>query len=317
MERVLKIDPEFQNKIPPLTEAEYKQLEANILTAGEVFEPITVWNGIIVDGHNRFRIVQEHPEIKWSVREMHFADKWEAFDWMYKNQLGRRNLTDEQRRYLLGKLYEARKHTIAGAPEGNKNASKQLADIRPIEKGKDGTSKVIAEEMKVGKTKVKDSYQYAKGVDAIREVEPKVADAILMGEKKVNMRDIQEIGKASPENRHAMIESVAMGERPARPAKARGIIGNDNASKENRMLAMEVRNIISGMSDDTSMEYTIDHLTEQMSMNAEQFVRSLNNLVTDHADLCEMNRMTVTETLDSIIRQIIAIKRRVNDGTQL
>ena len=31
----LKIDPEFQNQIPPLTDDEYKQLEENILKEGE------------------------------------------------------------------------------------------------------------------------------------------------------------------------------------------------------------------------------------------------------------------------------------------
>ena len=34
----LKIDPEFQNQIPPLTDDEYKQLEENIQeTAGAVY----------------------------------------------------------------------------------------------------------------------------------------------------------------------------------------------------------------------------------------------------------------------------------------
>lgn len=65
----LRIDLEFQGKIPPLTEAEYKQLEENILDAGEVYEPIVTWNGTIVDGHNRYKIVTEHPEIKWRTRE--------------------------------------------------------------------------------------------------------------------------------------------------------------------------------------------------------------------------------------------------------
>ena len=30
----LKIDPEFQNQIPPLTDDEYKQLEENLLKEG-------------------------------------------------------------------------------------------------------------------------------------------------------------------------------------------------------------------------------------------------------------------------------------------
>lgn len=313
MDRVLKIDPEFQNKIPPLTEAEYKQLEENILEAGQVFNPITVWNDTIIDGHNRYKVILDHPEVEWTVREMQFSDKWEAFDWMYKNQLGRRNLTDEQRSYLLGKLYEARKHS-RGGQIGNQNASKQRRQSDASVSGR--VREQIMAEQNVGQKTVERSEYYAHGIDAIREVEPKVADAILMGEKKVSKKDIQAIGKATPENRPAMIESVAMGD-PVKCVKKQNARKNEGATRENRALAMEVRNIISGMSDDTEMKYTIDHLTEQMSMNAEQFVRSLNNLVTDHADLCEMNRKTVTETLDCIIREIIAIKRRVNNGTQL
>ena len=100
MERVLKVDPEFQNKIPPLTEEEFRQLEENIMDAGEVYEPITVWNDTIIDGHNRYKIVLMHPGIRWRVREARFEDKWGAFDWMYKNQLGRRNLTEEQRQTI-------------------------------------------------------------------------------------------------------------------------------------------------------------------------------------------------------------------------
>ena len=48
----LKIDPEFQGKIPPLTFEELNQLEANILRDGRIINPIIVWEGLIVDGHN-------------------------------------------------------------------------------------------------------------------------------------------------------------------------------------------------------------------------------------------------------------------------
>ena len=46
----LKIDPEFQGKIPPLTFEELNQLEANILRDGRIINPIIVWQGLIVDG---------------------------------------------------------------------------------------------------------------------------------------------------------------------------------------------------------------------------------------------------------------------------
>ena len=40
----LKIDPEFQNQTPPLTDDEYKQLEENILKEGKLLSPLIVWN---------------------------------------------------------------------------------------------------------------------------------------------------------------------------------------------------------------------------------------------------------------------------------
>ena len=54
----LKIDPEFQGKIPPLTFEELNQLEANILRDGRIINPIIVWQGLIVDGHNRYHAKQ-------------------------------------------------------------------------------------------------------------------------------------------------------------------------------------------------------------------------------------------------------------------
>ena len=41
-----RIDPEFENEIRPLRKDEFTQLRKNILTAGEVYEPLVVWNGI-------------------------------------------------------------------------------------------------------------------------------------------------------------------------------------------------------------------------------------------------------------------------------
>ena len=40
----LKIDPEFQSQIPPLTDDEFKQLEENILKEGKLLSPLIVWN---------------------------------------------------------------------------------------------------------------------------------------------------------------------------------------------------------------------------------------------------------------------------------
>ena len=116
----LKIDPEFQSKIPPLQFEEEQQLEQNIIAEGRLLNPIITWNGCILDGHTRYRILKKHGFIKFEVEEIQLANKYEALAWICKNQLGRRNLSPERKKFLLGKEYESTKLAVGGQP-GNCN----------------------------------------------------------------------------------------------------------------------------------------------------------------------------------------------------
>ena len=116
----LKIDPEFQSKIPPLQFEEEQQLEQNIIAEGRLLNPIVTWNGYILDGHTRYRILKKHGFIKFEVEEIQLANKYEALAWICKNQLGRRNLSPERKKFLLGKEYESTKLAVGGQP-GNCN----------------------------------------------------------------------------------------------------------------------------------------------------------------------------------------------------
>ena len=116
----LKIDPEFPSKIPPLQIEEEQQLEQNIIAEGRLLSPIITWNGYILDGHTRYRILKKHGFIKFEVEEIQLANKYEALAWICKNQLGRRNLSPERKKFLLGKEYESTKLAVGGQP-GNCN----------------------------------------------------------------------------------------------------------------------------------------------------------------------------------------------------
>lgn len=303
MERVLKIDPEFQNKIPPLTDEEFRQLEENIMDAGEVYEAITVWNDTIIDGHNRYKVVLMHPGLRWRVREMRFEDKWEAFDWMYRNQLGRRNLTDEQRHYLLGKMYEARKHAV-GNQTSERNADGTYHCRKNDGNGKGRTSEQIAKERGIGTRTVEHAGCYAKGIDAIREEEPELAEAILKAERKLSKKDVEAVGKAHPAAQKAMIESIRTGEAEKKT----------NAKGDTK----RINKIVEDMSDDTCMKYTIDHMTEQIRVNSDAFIRSLSNLIMDHPDVTNGHQYEIVKAIDeNITNRIMQIKEILNNGTQL
>ena len=123
----LKIDPEFQNQIPPLTDDEYKQLEENILKEGNLISPLIVWGNTLVDGHNRYEIVQEHPEISFSTMPLPFESREEVLAWICKNQLGRRNLTPEQKKFLIGKQYSVEHRKPGGNGNNQYTATTQKA----------------------------------------------------------------------------------------------------------------------------------------------------------------------------------------------
>lgn len=101
MNVALKIDQEFESMCPPLTAEEYRQLEENILNEGLVLMPLVVWNGIIIDGHNRYKIAQAHPGIAYKTHEKQFESRYKVWAWICKNQLGRRNLAPQDKKYLF------------------------------------------------------------------------------------------------------------------------------------------------------------------------------------------------------------------------
>ena len=98
----MKILQELESLIPPLSNEEFKQLERNILEEG-IREPLITWNGILIDGHNRFRIAQEH-DMNYETLEKEFENINLVKEWMINNQFGRRNLSNYQRSVLALQL---------------------------------------------------------------------------------------------------------------------------------------------------------------------------------------------------------------------
>ncbi|MCF2662331.1 hypothetical protein [Pseudoflavonifractor phocaeensis] len=203
----LIVDPEFEEKIPRLSEDEFQLLEQLILEEGRIKDPIVTWNGIIVDGHNRYRVMLKHPEIQipFDIYEKEFPDRFAAIAWICKNQLGRRNLTPEDRKYLIGKQYEAEKQSV-GAPEGNQNRSFQWYQNDTIENRR--TSERIAKENNVSRSSVVRAERFAQGVDAAEEAVPGARKEILSGRVKATDKAIASIAKADPEERPQMVDLI-------------------------------------------------------------------------------------------------------------
>lgn len=203
----LIVDPEFESQIPPLTEEEFEQLEENILADGVVIHPLVVWDGIIVDGHNRWRIIQKHPSLKYTVHKTSFPNRYAAIVWICQNQLGRRNLTPAQKKYLIGKQYEAEKASHGAAHFQGNQYSKVVSgqnDHSPLL----NTRKRIAKETKTNDTYVRRAEYYAKGVDLADEIDPGIRQDILSGTLRPTAETIHAVAKASPEERPALVEQI-------------------------------------------------------------------------------------------------------------
>ena len=205
----LKIDPEFQSQIPPLTDDEFKQLEENILKEGKLISPLIVWNNTLVDGHNRYAILQKHPEIYFSTMPLPFESREEVLAWICRNQLGRRNLSPEQKRYLLGKQYEAEKkaakifrgnqYTLAkksgGAHDDNHHSGKKTCDR-------------IAEENGVSCASDLRARHYTKGIDIADTLSPGIKKKVFSGEVKFTNDEMSKLVQASVEHRSDVLAQI-------------------------------------------------------------------------------------------------------------
>ena len=98
----IKVDKEFQSLIPPLSQEEYAQLESNIISDG-CRDALVIWSGILIDGHNRYKICTEH-NIPFQTIDKQLDSRNDAIQWIILNQFGRRNLSPGNRSLLALKL---------------------------------------------------------------------------------------------------------------------------------------------------------------------------------------------------------------------
>jgi DNA modification methylase len=130
----MQILQELESLIPPLSNEEFKQLERNILEEG-IREPLITWNGILIDGHNRYRIAQEH-DMNYETLEKEFDNINRVKEWMINNQFGRRNLSNYQRSVLALQLEDVfrEKAKENQAIQFKGISLKQIsAEVKPIE----------------------------------------------------------------------------------------------------------------------------------------------------------------------------------------
>ena len=140
------------------------------------------------------------------MEEIQLANKYEVLAWICKNQLGRRNLSPERKKFLLGKEYESTKLAVGGQP-GNCNKVNRCDQNDHIDSEK-RTCERIAVEHGVGSATVRRAEKYSRGIDAAEEAVPGAQEEILTGHIKATDEQIVALASIPKEERPAILEEL-------------------------------------------------------------------------------------------------------------
>lgn len=194
---VLRIDPDLQKLVQPLSRPSFERLENSILTEG-CKEPLLVWGDLIIDGFNRHKICTEHG-IPFNIKKAYFRSRDEAIVWICATQLKRTDIMEEARRYLIGMQFEHEKVLLkATRPPRNRFATVGEAP----ERGRNSnhlTATRIADENHVSYATVAKYGSYMKAIEAIREKSPELAQRILSGRYKLSHNALMDLVRLSAE----------------------------------------------------------------------------------------------------------------------
>lgn len=156
----IHIEEDLRDFIPPLSEDEFAQLEANILREG-CRDALVLWKDqdryVLIDGHNRYQICSTH-KLEFKIELKDFKNLNQVKEWMIANQLGKRNISELAKSYLRGEQYELEKKNKTDNLRQNQKSPKGQNDLSG------NTAQRLAELHKVSEKTIKRDQQYAQGI---------------------------------------------------------------------------------------------------------------------------------------------------------
>ena len=202
----LKISEALEHVMPPLQKEEMEKLTENLIQEG-CRDDLVVWNGIVVDGHNRYRICHEN-NIPFAYTEKEFENEAEARRWIINNQVGRRNLPDFVKCELV-LPFEAELKAEAKKRQGARN------DLKNIPQNSAGSlkNKETREELAEMAGVSRDTLMKAKKISA--EADEKTKELLRAGEMSIHRAytDLKDAGK-SPKQEGTPSEPQLLGSGP-------------------------------------------------------------------------------------------------------
>ena len=207
------IDEEFKRILPVLSEKELAATEKSILKYGCI-EPLKLWDGILIDGHNRLGILMKH-DLPVKTVNIELASREEALIWIIDFQITRRNLNPVQLSYYRGLHYHTEKK-VQGSSNQFSNASKDISD--ESEKAQSGpqqprqsTAERLGNHYNVSRNTIKRDAQVATAINSIGEKSPEIKTDILSGKTHITRKQLKELSAGTTEDVAAVIDEIKDG----------------------------------------------------------------------------------------------------------
>ena len=285
----IRINIDFENLIPKQTAEQFKQLEENILKDGRVRNPIVVWkdHGVLVDGHHRLRILKAHPEVEYSVTEQAFEDEDEVKEWIIKNALGTRNLTEMQITDLRGRLKKARKSRWGGDRKSKSVKQTLNGDV----------ARDIAKELGIARSTVNSAENFVDGLDKADSVVPGFKDGVLTGAIKAQKGEVSKMRKQTPEEIKKSVKAIE--ERKSKKSSDRALLD-------------KINNIDALMSGLSTTQYGLGELIREIDALGDAFVRSLSSAIKRRKNVMDSYDDSAKEMeycIDRIIEKLNEMKK--------
>jgi len=152
----IKIDPEYSQLVPELSEEEYTRLKESVASVG-LYEPIIInQEGTLLDGHHRLKVVKDLGWSRVNVETKHFDSKNDEAIYVIETNVVRRQLNQYQKTILAEKL-EPLYREQAKQRQADKTLPPNLEEVKEWERESETQA---AKSVGLGKT----TYQTAKKV---------------------------------------------------------------------------------------------------------------------------------------------------------
>lgn len=223
---MVKIDLEFKNLIPPLTEEERRGLEESLLKEG-CRDALVLWGDTIIDGHNRYEICTKHG-IPFETVSREFENRNDVIEWIIKNQFGRRNLPLHERARLALRL----KPVIAEKAKENERKGAEMTNRTGLQNSANPIQKVDTR-FEIAKAAGVSHDTIAK----VEKIESEAPAPVISASRRndISVNTAYQVTKMKPEDQHEIAERIEQGEKPKEviaEVKNRPHVANNSGNNE-------------------------------------------------------------------------------------